>query len=221
MTLYPARSLQICLAVFCNGLVLLGCAVTEQTIPPVLSNVQTEATPLLHIPDSGPPPLNEEEIERLKERFPSKQLEVFKNADQINVYEVDVTFTPSCPSSEELPPIQKNKFQGCRVLRHTRITDAQKLKEFVDAVFYSIGSWHSGNACWSPRHGVRAVKGDQRVELLICFECENFRGAPAFGPPLVRTFDGNYIGGRERFGGGISPAIEPLFETILSKASQR
>ena len=31
--------------------------------------------------------------------------------------------------------------------------------------------------CFNPRHGIRATKGNETVELLICFECEQIQGS--------------------------------------------
>ncbi len=216
------RAIKICFVLLCSVIVLAGCAITEQNSPPTPSNERTEATPVSQKSDSGVPLLNEQDLKRLDERFPKRQLEVLQNAKQIEVYEVDVTFTQGCPSDQELLPIKKNEFQGCRVLRHARVSDPEERKEFVDTVIYSIASWPNSNACWGPRHGIRAVHNEERIELLICFECENFRGAPTYGSSSVKDVAGNYVGGnRERFGGSISPEIEPLFERILSKASKK
>ncbi|MEM7167699.1 MAG: hypothetical protein AAF581_19765 [Planctomycetota bacterium] len=57
------------------------------------------------------------------------------------------------------------------VLGKTELTAGDRT-EAVNAVYESI----SGNtgvvaACFNPRHGLRASKGDSTVEVVICFEC--------------------------------------------------
>lgn len=218
------RIFKLYVVLVCLLIIFVGCSGGEQVTLSSPSGEPAEPTPVTQTSDSVATPLNEQDIVQLKERFPSRQLEVLKNAKHVDVFEIAECLTDSAtgkPNEHGLWPIEKNTFQGCLVSRQARVSDSEERKEFVDAVIYSIASWGNGNACWGPRHGIRVVHNEERIELLICFECENFRGAPAFGAPLVRTFDGNYIGGRERFGGGFSPEIEPLFEKILSRVSKR
>jgi hypothetical protein len=212
-----ATAIKICV-LSCLIVVLVGCSVEPQQSPPPPSNERAEATPLPQTTASEFPPLNEQDLLRLDQRFPTRQRGVLQNAKHIDVYEVDVTFTKGCPREQELLPIEKNKFQGCRVSRHARVSDPEQRKELIDAILYSIGSSGNGNACWGPRHGIRAVHNEERIELLICFECENFRGAPE--APFRSA--GDEVGPpSEKFSGGFSPVSAPLFEKILSKTSSK
>lgn len=133
---------------------------------------------------------------KLDERFPQEMRNTFAEARRIDVFETELC---SGAFAEKLKPKERGKFQGCKVLRRTAVTIPALRKQFVEEVVSAIGSHHSGNACFDPHHGIRAEHQGKRVELLICFECENFRGTSSTGS----------------FGGGFSPAVKDLFERTL------
>lgn len=198
----------------------IGCSTAQQQTQPPPANERTFPTASTQTTASFSP-LNEQDLKRLDERFPSRQREVLQNALSIDVYEFDDRFPIKDKSNAlGLWPIEKNKFQGYGVSRHARVSDNEQRKELVEGLLYSIGSSGNGMACFGPRHGIRAVHKGERIELLICFECENFQGAPTFGSP-VTDFAGNRVEPSEKFSGGFSPAVEPLFERILSRASSK
>lgn len=216
-------AIRTCVVLSCGILAIIACSEAQQrSPPPPPTNEQTESTPASQTSASGIPPLTEQDSVRLEERFPKRQREVLQNAKHVDVYELgDCQFPEKGgPNDQGLWPIEKNKFQGCRVLRRARVSDPAERKGLVDTILYSIGSSHMGNACFWPRHGIRAVHDGQLIELLICFECENFKGAPVFRSGSLRDPAGNWIGPpTEKFSGGFSPAAEPLFERILSRKS--
>lgn len=142
-----------------------------------------------------PYPFDGSVFQKLDERFPKPMREVFEKAAKVQVLEVGECLYGNGRSQ----PKQKDQFQGCSVLRQASVTEPELRKQLVEEVEFAIGSHHSGMACFGPRHGIRAESNGKRVELLICFECENFRGASSMGS----------------FGGGISPAVEKLFVRIL------
>jgi hypothetical protein len=196
------------------------CAKIEQQSPP-LTNPQTEATPIDQMSASQFPSLTEQDLKRLDERFPEHQRSVLQNAEQIDVFELaDCMHNPtkSGPDDQGLWPINSGKFQNCEVSRHAKVSDAGEKKELVEGILYSISSGY-GAACFSPRHGVRAIYNSERIEMLICFECENFEGAPEFR--TVTNFAGDRVGPSEKFSGGFSTAVKPLFERILLNASPK
>jgi len=206
----------------CGIIVLIGCSGVQQESPTTPSNQGTEATPMPQTSASGFPPLNEQDLIRLNERFPRRQQEVLLNAEYVDVFELgECLYGPvkSNSNNQGLSPIEKNKFQGCRVSRHVRVSDSEQRKELVEGILYSIGSSGNGMACFEPRHAVRAIHKGERIELVICFECENFRGSPEHLP--VTNFAGDIVEPWEKFSGGFSPAVEPLFERILSKATSK
>ena len=198
--------IRICVLFFV-AFAVIGCSEAQRETQPPATNELTDATPAPQASQSSFPLLNEQDLKRLEERFPKRQRQVLENAQRIDVYEIKPCLAML---REELLPVERGKFQGCPVLRHAAVTDSEPRKELTGGILYSIGSSHGMMACWSPRHGIRASSNGERVELIICFECENFRGEPhSHGV----TFAGEYS---ETFGGGFSRASEELFERILA-----
>lgn len=66
----------------------------------------------------------------------------------------------------------QTKFHGWIVLGTTEIRDASTREKMVTALRQATAE-NPGVAagCFQPRHGLRLVKGDQTVDLVICFEC--------------------------------------------------
>lgn len=141
--------------------------------------------------------LTEKNLKRLDERFPKRGREILENTQRIEVYETEVCAL----KGYTLLPIEKYRFQGCKVLRRADVTDPALRKQLVEQIVVAIGTSDSGAACFDPRHGVRAKHGGRRVELLICFECSNFRG----------------VSNEDSFAGGFSADVEEMFEQILDK----
>ena len=138
----------------------------------------------------------ESDVERLDRRLPKRSRDLLEFANQLEVFEVE-----PCVATHTLKPIERGRFLGCKVTRRAIVTDPREKEQFLKVLFQAVTSEGSGMACFTPRHGVRALNKAERIEMLICFECENFRG--------VSTF--------ESFGGALSTAPEKLFEDILSK----
>ncbi|MBK9529303.1 MAG: hypothetical protein IPO41_13550 [Acidobacteria bacterium] len=150
-------------------------------------------------PQSTPfafPTLTKPDSEQLDERFPKKFRDLLEQSDQIELFE-----TKLCLNGWSLGPIEPNKFQGCDIVKRARLTDSLIRHQLFDGVFYAIGSENNELACTSPIHGIRAIKGKDRLEMLICFHCHNFRGISTIG----------------RFGGSFSSAPKELFEKLLSE----
>lgn len=138
----------------------------------------------------------ESEADRQERKLPKRSRDLLQLAKSLEVFEVE-----PCLANHTLKPIESGKFLGCKVTKNKIVTDAGKKGQLLNALFQAIGSSGTGMGCFTPRHGIRAVYKEDRIEVLICFECENFRG--------VSTF--------ENFGGSLSIAPEKLFEDILAK----
>jgi hypothetical protein len=78
---------------------------------------------------------------------------------------------------EEYPPdiTSDTKFHGYDFLGKTEIEDVLERKALIDALYQSIAESTGPALCFGPRHAVRAVKGDEIVDLVICFECQQIR----------------------------------------------
>lgn len=67
--------------------------------------------------------------------------------------------------------INDEKFHGWVILGKVIIKDDDK-KLIIDSLYKSIEDSDGVSArCFSPRHGIRAKKGDEIIDILVCFEC--------------------------------------------------
>jgi hypothetical protein len=94
---------------------------------------------------------------------PPETIAALRNADQYELLSLDPTRT------SEAPPEQ---FHGWRILGRMKITDAATRRKLNDSLRKGARE-NDGMAagCFNPRHGIHLVKGDQVVDLVICFEC--------------------------------------------------
>ena len=83
-----------------------------------------------------------------------------------------------------------NTFQNHAILGHFDVTSAETRQKLITALDDGIGedmkSIPPGVAvplpdCFNPRHGIRAKKGDETVEFLICFECHQIQISSNWG----------------------------------------
>lgn len=66
----------------------------------------------------------------------------------------------------------KENFHDHLVLGRTEIKDLKRKRELLTALYRGVEKFQGLPAsCFDPRHGIVAVAGTNRVELLICFEC--------------------------------------------------
>jgi hypothetical protein len=73
-------------------------------------------------------------------------------------------------------------FHGHAVLGRAEIHDAGQRRHLLQALYGGIANAEEKIArCWSPRHGLRVFRGNEVVDLVICFECLHlywhFRGS--------------------------------------------
>lgn len=89
-------------------------------------------------------------------------------------------FGGATPKAKELAltngapePKGSEEFHDHRVLGRIEITDAKRKNDLLAELYRGVeNSQASPAACFNPRHGVVAVQGTNRVQLLICFECD-------------------------------------------------
>jgi len=89
----------------------------------------------------------------------------------------DQRLTPQPPPSTNAPPVRmKEIFHGHEVLGRAEIKDKTQQAALIKELDLGIKEGKGPPpACFNPRHGIRAVKGDQSVDLVICFECISIR----------------------------------------------
>jgi hypothetical protein len=89
-----------------------------------------------------------------------------REATQFTLYSLD----PSRSPDEKKPASER--FHGWPVLGKLEVTDPADRKKLLDALDAGIkASDGTVAACFNPRHGIRAVKGGDTIEYVICFEC--------------------------------------------------
>jgi hypothetical protein len=64
-----------------------------------------------------------------------------------------------------------NNFHGWNVAGSTTITNAQTRKELITAFEKGVKGANMLANCFEPRHGIRATKGTQTFDFVICFRC--------------------------------------------------
>ena len=164
---------------------------------------ETASTPI-----ASPPTSSEGDIRKLEERLPAPTRQILEDAEFIELFDtVKLSDTKFCMKLlfPEIMPIERNKFLGCGYSKRVVIKDAALKRQFLDVLFLGASTPSSGAACFDPKYGVRAASKKDRVDLIICFDCENFRGASTAGS----------------VGGGISKASLALFEQIFANSAQK
>jgi hypothetical protein len=126
-------------------------------------------------------------------KFPDNVRTALDKADALEVYSLD-------PSERNA----KDGFHGWKVLGKTTLKDQAKRKELLEALDRGMAESTGGARCFIPRHGVRAVYGAVRVDLVICFECG-----------WVYVYDGDKDGPHLTTSG----KPQPVFDKVLRDAN--
>ncbi|HJZ53912.1 MAG TPA: hypothetical protein VKE74_03090 [Gemmataceae bacterium] len=94
---------------------------------------------------------------------------------------------------------------GYPVLGKVEVTDPGQRQKVYSAIRGAVRNPPPGSKCFIPRHAIRAVKGDETVDMVICFQCHNYE---------------HHRGGKEVSGPNplISSDPEALLDKILSDA---
>src|SRR5687768_17239951 len=139
--------------------------------------------------------------ERLERMLPAKVRSILEQSEQLELLDLN----PDLPCIDpKTNPRQRNSILGCRVAKKAVINDANLKKQLIDSFISGVATPGRGMACFTPRHGLRAIHKNERVELLICFECEGFQGESTAG----------------NVGGTFDTAVQELFLQILNDAKK-
>ena len=136
-------------------------------------------------------------------QLPAELQDALKNADNFTLY--------SIKPEPDFQHTSTNTFEDHVILgqvdvksKDTRTKLIAALKDGIDEQNKRVPPgviWLPD--CFNPRHGIRATKGNETVELLICFECEQIQGSSNQGKSW------SFITTR-------TPA--PIFNGVLKKA---
>jgi hypothetical protein len=128
-------------------------------------------------------------------RLPDLVLEVLAYPDRFDLLSLD----PSDGYSDE-----DSGFQGWRVLGITTIESPETRREVVEALQRGIAENQDCAAeCFIPRHGIRVVRGDSSVDLVVCFECA--QAYVYYGDEMFETVL-------------VSDSPKPVFDRVLTAA---
>ena len=73
---------------------------------------------------------------------------------------------------EFVSKVSDQHFHQFPILKAVSSTDDRICREIVAAAVDGMRTRASGAKCFDPAHGVRISKGEQTMDLVICYECE-------------------------------------------------
>jgi hypothetical protein len=80
------------------------------------------------------------------------------------------------PLDQEGKTASKKSFHRHAILGQTEITDGKRKSELLSALYGAVYEYQGRlYGCFNPRHGIIALAGTNRVELVICFECQRIQ----------------------------------------------
>jgi hypothetical protein len=96
--------------------------------------------------------------------------------DKLILYSLD----PPPPRGDEEPPpapVPGEVLYGYPVLGKVEVSDPARRREVIAAIKSAVRDKSAVQAkCFDPRHAIRVVKGNETIELVICFSCHNYDG---------------------------------------------
>lgn len=101
-----------------------------------------------------------------EQRFSEEMREILSNPDSFTLYSVLPVWTDDKTKGE--------LFRNHQVLGRVKIKNAgdqRKLVVVLDKALTQGREFFSMPKCFDPRHGIRATKGTNELDLLVCFEC--------------------------------------------------
>lgn len=149
---------------------------------------------------------------QIKAAFPGNTRDIFEHSDKFILLSL-AGMEASLPSPFELAsfipvsgknPSKPSMFHGYRILGQTEIKN-EDVREHLRAIYDDgITDNHFSSACFSPKHGIRAIKNGQTVDFVICFHCS-----------LAEVFLNNKEVADYHFGS----VHQPEFDAILTGAN--
>jgi hypothetical protein len=98
-----------------------------------------------------------------KPQLPKSARSILEKADRFELFSLD-------PNAPKLKPGQG--FHRWKVLGKTLIKEKKLQETIMSALARGIAEQPGAIAdCFKPRHGIRAVRRKEHVDLVICFEC--------------------------------------------------
>lgn len=99
--------------------------------------------------------------------LPGNARDVFEHPDKLILYSLQ---PPEHLVIKGLP-----SFHDVPVLGKVEVSDEEARASIRRAVYDGFARDADRKMCYMPRHGIRAVKGKQTVDLVLCFQCEQMK----------------------------------------------
>ena len=92
-------------------------------------------------------------------------MSVLQSGDRLEL----LSLTPHEWTEDKLSTVEY--FHKYPVLGKIEIKDSTKREALLIELQTAMENYGEQSKCFNPRHGIRAARGDEIVELVICFEC--------------------------------------------------
>ena len=114
-------------------------------------------------------------FDRKMNRLPAELLQGLYDAEK---------FTLLSLNPVEVDPVSNTNatyFYKHQILGKSTVTDAKLKNDLIASLQSGISNSRGiGYMCFNPRHGIRAERGTNRIDVVICFECAEVQ--VVFGP---------------------------------------
>jgi hypothetical protein len=111
----------------------------------------------------------------IRNALPGEARALLENCDTMDVYTLNGHGHDLGYPLAGLPYNDAKHFRSYEIIGSLRVPDARTRAQVVGTLYDSFARSGSGMGfsllCFDPHHGVRATRGTQRLELLICFNC--------------------------------------------------
>jgi hypothetical protein len=125
---------------------------------------------------------------------------ILQNADKFEV----LSISPSSGSfGDHLKTrlLRRKMFHQFTVLGETEVKEAEVRQKIIEALKSDVKQKIAREHCFDPHHGIRAVRNNREVDLVLSFECH-----------YLYVFDG-----RNRQGLTVGSSVEPLLNAAIEQ----
>ena len=116
--------------------------------------------------------------------FPPEVRTLLEGAEVVEIFAIH-----PYPHEAEGKPAPGEDFQGYKILGRKKLESVEDRLRIVALIYEACAKPGPFAACFNPRHAVRAKRGEEIVELVICFECDTLRierpGKPRVTLPIA------------------------------------
>jgi hypothetical protein len=111
-----------------------------------------------------------DQLERL---LPSDARRILEDPEQLILLSLDPETMAKDPETGDfIYDCSGGKFYGCRVVGQMNIDGQERRGELIKALYNGITADRIRvRMCFEPHHGIRAVRGQNVLDLVICFMC--------------------------------------------------